>query len=310
MSTGIEIKVWLKDTEEALEKTFAQMVQAIASWTQTSGPWRNFCIHDSHRYSRPPLFKVQEDMSIHHLNTLIEQKRWQKQRKFGALDTSSLRFSADTFFRYEPGDEDRRMGMSMYCWNRGSLRGGADRRWEGDACIYIWRLRPFVEDIDHSGERIDRLLDFLATLIEQIQPVALKVFNEDREYFLFNAHLAYYYDEASIANDLEFLFQLWEHGLDAYSLPPLKSFSTMPLREPDREEKEEVTERWKQFQRLLKEKPIFSKDRIHQVLQAKELDIYRLPVGDLILSTYPDCFRACLDHFYALLLEKHAEEGK
>jgi hypothetical protein len=111
--------------------------------------------------------------------------------------------------------------------------------------------------------------------------------------------------DAIIANDLEFLFQLWEHGLEIYGLPPLKACSMMPFRESDDQEKEEMTERWKHFQKLLLEKPLFSKEQIHQALEANDLDILRLPIGYLILSTYPDCFQAYLDHFYSLLLEKH-----
>ena len=303
MSTGLEIKVWLRDKEEPLENTFAQMVQAIASWPQASGSWENFRVHHSyHARSSPPLFKVQEEMSTHHLSALLEQKLWQNKRKVKASGTSSLCLSVDTHFRYATRDEDREMGMTLFCWNRGPFREGEGWRWEGDAGIYLWRLWILQEHIDHN---IDHLLDFLATLIEQVQPVALKAFNEDRAYFLFNAHLAYYRDEASIANDLAFLFQVWEHGLEAYGLPPLKGCSTMPFREPDDQEKEEMAERWKHFQKLLLENPVVSKDQIHQALQANDLDILRLPIGYLILYTYPDCFRAYLDHFYALLLEKH-----
>ncbi len=312
MATELDMRFWTTE-HLGVDATFMHLIAAASSWSPLIDQWQGIKIveHTIHNGVRT----INEPLSSVALRQIVRGYDRPTYRIVTGRGFTCWRFAG---LQATPGC----LRVQLESWGTTyAQRHGRDIRMEGDAAVSIQHVGPYCMLLDADAtpavqavnqrveENLTALTDLLFRCIETLHPSAVKVFVDAADYLPFNAHVAYYGSEDVIINDIAFISEVWEHGLPAYRIPPLKQVepgTSDTVFHPWRS----VTARQILKQQLalgLPQVPHVTPTAIQHVLGSGAFDTYTLPRGVMVLE-YPDFMNAFIDRFYLAVLNTHTPQ--
>jgi hypothetical protein len=133
----------------------------------------------------------------------------------------------------------------------------------------------------------------------------MKVFTDQGLYLPFNAHVAYYREESAVLEDLQLIADVWERGLPAHNIAPLRQKCPDDMgpafhhwRPPEQRER-----LWNELNVLLPPKTLPAVRDIRAVVSSGHFDSYEMPSGVTLLD-YPHYINAFLTNSYLEIYER------
>jgi hypothetical protein len=200
----------------------------------------------------------------------------------------------------------------------GSKYGREDARLRGDAAFSATQVGPFCALVHDAGaddpavravnERVEQNLEsftkVIFRLIEVTAPASVHVYSDAGEALPFNAHLAYWADEAGPLADLQLIAEAWQQGLPAYDLSPLSRYDA-DLHKSALHSWRTAPQRqllWQRLSPLVSKIPTVTREAVTRVLDSQRFTTYRVGSGFAVLD-YPHFANAFVDRFLLDLLE-------
>lgn len=307
MSTELETLFWYPEVQKSIDDRFASMAKVVSAWSQSIDEWQGLKITGIDR--QDVILDISEALSLDELLRTVHGYNKSTYRMVSGHAFQCWRFQGG---QATPGYAR----LQLECWgNDYARRQQRDLRLEGQAAIYINHVGPYcmvLDPADRSAEEanqkveenLSHLTDLLFGLIEASQPCSAKVFVDEAHSMPFNAHLFYFNNNTMVIEDLKFIYELWEHGLPTYHIPPLKS--------EDSKEKMMIFHPWRssesrrtlhqRFSESISQLPLIFESSVQKVLSSSDFDHYTMPIGTTVLE-FPDFMNAFLDRFYLAVLK-------
>jgi hypothetical protein len=314
LSTAINARFYFRQQESPSPvEALCKMARTFAEWPQAAGIWQAFKMLRDNWHTVAA--RLEGPLSTDELCAAAAKHR----------GTHEL-LSATTSFRCwrfdEQGSKPGSVASGLQSWDEAwCIQNHEDRRIGGGAALSIFQVGPFcaLDEMaepasarhdavnSHVRENLDALTGLLFRLIEALEPYSVKVFTDQGLYLPLNAHLAYYRDGHGVLDDLSLIAHVWEHGLPAHRIAPLKHHQADDMgpffhgwrRESQREQL------WSRLNALLPPRVSPSIETVRAVLSSGTVDTYSMPVGTTLLH-YPDFMNSFLDAFYVEILSKAA----
>lgn len=310
MTTERDMRFWTTE-HLGVDATFMHLIEAASAWSPLIDQWQGIKIveHTIHNV----VLTINEPLSSVALGHIVRGYDRPTYRIVTGRGFTCWRFAG---LQATPGF----LRLQLESWGTTyAQRHGRDIHMEGDAAISIQQVGPYCMLLDAAEtpavravnqrveENLAALTDLLFRCIATLHPSAVKVFVDAADYLPFNAHLAYYRSEDVIMDDIVFISEVWEHGLPAYRITPLKQLepgTSATVFHPWRSVTAQQTLK-QQLALGLPQVPHVTPTVIQQVLASGAFDTYTLPRGVMVLE-YPDFMNAFIDRFYLAVLNVHA----
>jgi len=300
MATELHLRLWWDDADPMAR--FLDLVDVVAAWPPADATFQGVALRDG---------RMQKTWSDAGISTARDLRASLAGRDLGvsAVSTGSA-FEAWRFQGTTPVAGHLRLGVES--WGAG-WRPERERNVEGDAALWMQTAGPFVALLGDSEverqvnerveENLERLLDLCQTLIRELGPVRLMVWTDAGLSLPVNAHLAWYREPGQVLHDLRWMRTLWEQGLPAYKIPP--------LREPDTPQSATILHGWRSLEQrtrlwhALQERIVLEAqaEDVVQTLRSGAFDTLTHGDGFLVLD-YPHPLNTLLDRFYLAILER------
>jgi hypothetical protein len=297
MSRTIDIQIHMGSQTPDAFWVFSRILDAVTSWGEVVGPWRNFKVERS--LSQDPIAEIDSASSIEDLKVVGSQ--------YAAI--SGRCFDTDVMFRcWGIGDEAPVPGasdLSVRAWDRDAFRVGDPARWIlGDAELAIDKFWPFFADVrpeaknEAVAENLDALGRLVECLVEHLKPDSVKVFVDYNWKLPFNAHLLYYRNSRLVIEDLQMMGEVWKSGIDECRLPSLETYpdgndftfsELLPLNE-----REEI---WREIASVVPFSNDVSEEDVEAALCTCGFEWNEMGEGFVIFSV-PHMFNTQLHRFY------------
>ena len=308
MSTEIIARFYFDKGKPSPPEVLCQLARAFAAWPQASGHFEGLKVisGDLHTVSSRIEGRFSNE-SLCHLTSQI------------AFSSEDILSTVTSFrcWRFASGlPEPGSVAVIIEAWGETwARRNHEDNRLGGHAALSVMDCGPFcalVDTVENPSrdsinakveENLDALTGLFFRMIEALKPSSMKVFTDQGLYLPFNAHFAYYQDEARVLDDVALIADVWERGLPGHHIGPLKNHRPDDMGPAFHgwRNKSQQQNLWEELSTLLPYAHALTSDDVRQALVSGRFDTYDMPAGFTVLD-YPHFINSFLDRFFIELL--------